>query len=254
MVITVFKNPKALYRMCKNAEKSAECNQIINALSAMGTKTAMALAYEQKGYRLYYHGYVLGALKANLDTLPDDVKQMQKKNGILLDLYIKMRVDENVLDVREESNAQEMTSATEYEKKYRRLSETICGFGYNMSFIQERFEAFFPNGTHRFVLGFAIGYSETFHEIAAQSCIKTDFTDPKTQDIWKNWEFFLKRDVHEYRLDGNFLFMYHGGYNCSGDSSIPLGNNWQYVNREVYEALRKRDLSEFADKTFKYDF
>ena len=121
------------------------------------------------------------------------------------------------------------------------------------SFIEERFEGFFPNGIHRFVLGFAIGYSETFHEIAAQACIKTEFTDPKTQDIWRNWEYFLKRDVHEYRLDGNYLFMYHGGINVTKDSAIPFYNNSRYVNKDVYEALRSRKISDFVDKPFEFN-
>ena len=245
--------PNTMSTVYNMAAKAKESSEIIEELTAIGSITAIALINEQKRNQQFQVGYVFGSLKANLDCLPDEIAARQKMNGIPLNLLIKMKVDEFVLDVREVSHAQEMTGYTDYEGKYRCLSECICGFGYNMSFIEERFESFFPNGIHRFVLGFAVGYSETFHEIAAQACIKTEFTDPKTQDIWRNWEFFLKRDVHEYHLDGNYLFMYHGGFNCTGDSSIPYGNNSHYVNKDVYETLKSRKSSDFVDKPFEFD-
>lgn len=251
--LTISNTPNSMSRVYTMAAKAKESFDIVEALSATGNKTALALTDEQKRNQQFQVGYVFGSLKANLDCLPEEIAARQKMNGIPLDFLIKMKVDEFVLNVREVSHAQEMTGYTDYEGKYRRLSECICGFGYNMSFIEERFESFFPNGIHRFVLGFAVGYSETFHEIAAQACIKTEFTDPKTQDIWRNWEFFLKRDVHEYRLDGNYLFMYHGGFNCTGDSSIPYGNNSHYVNKDVYETLKSRKSSDFVDKPFEFD-
>lgn len=251
--LTISNTPNSMSRVYAMAAKAKETFDIVEALSATGNKTAIVLINEQKLNQQFQVGYVFGSLKANLDCLPDEIAARQKMNGIPLNLLIKMKVDEFVLDVREVSHAQEMTGYTDYEGKYRRLSECICGFGYNMSFIEERFESFFPNGIHRFVLGFAVGYSETFHEIAAQACIKTEFTDPKTQDIWRNWEFFLKRDVHEYRLDGNYLFMYHGGFNCTGDSSIPYGNNSHYVNKDVYETLKSRKSSDFVNKPFEFD-
>lgn len=251
--LTISNTPNSMSRVYTMAAKAKESFDIVEALSATGNKTALALTDEQKRNQQFQVGYVFGSLKANLDCLPEEIAARQKMNGIPLDFLIKMKVDEFVLNVREVSHAQEMTGYTDYEGKYRRLSECICGFGYNMSFIEERFESFFPNGIHRFVLGFAVGYSETFHEIAAQTCIKTEFTDPKTQDIWRNWEFFLKRDVHEYRLDGNYLFMYHGGFNCTGDSSIPYGNNSHYVNKDVYETLKSRKSSDFVDKPFEFD-
>ena len=245
--------PNTMSTVYNMAAKAKESSEIIEELTAIGSITAIALINEQKRNQQFQVGYVFGSLKANLDCLPDEIAARQKMNGIPLNLLIKMKVDEFVLDVREVSHAQEMTGYTDYEGKYRCLSECICGFGYNMSFIEERFESFFPNGIYRFVLGFAVGYSETFHEIAAQACIKTEFTDPKTQDIWRNWEFFLKRDVHEYHLDGNYLFMYHGGFNCTGDSSIPYGNNSHYVNKDVYETLKSRKSSDFVDKPFEFD-
>lgn len=251
--LTISNTPNSMSRVYTMAAKAKESFDIVEALSATGNKTALALIDEQKRNQQFQVGYVFGSLKANLDCLPEEIAARQKMNGIPLDFLIKMKVDEFVLDVREVSHAQELTWYTDYARKYRSLSECICGFGYNMSFNEERFEGFFPNRIHRFVLGFAIGYSETFHEIAAQACIKTEFTDPKTQDIWRNWEYFLKRDVHEYRLDGNYLFMYHGGINVTKDSAIPFYNNSRYVNKDVYEALRSRKISDFVDKPFEFN-
>jgi len=174
-------------------------------------------------------------------------------NGIPLNCLIKMKVDEQVLDIREALKTSDMTRETSYFPKYRRLSSIICGFGYNMSFIEERFQQFFPNGMHLFVLGFAEGYSDTLHMIAMDVGIEMDKTDPKTQDIWKNWPFFLKRECDSYRIDGNYLFMYHGGYNCSGDPSIPCGNNEKVVNSDVYEKLKARKATGFSTSSFDFE-
>jgi len=234
--------------------KAKESFETINALLKTGNPTALALVNEQRLNHQYQVGYILGSLKANLDCLPEDIAARQKMNGIPLNLLIKMKVDEFCLDVRETAHPEEMTLYTGYEEKYRRLSELICGFGYNMSFIEDRFERFFPKGTHMFVLGFAVGNSETFHEIAAQAAVSTDYTDPKTQDIWKNWMYFLKRDVHEYRLDGAYLFMYHGGWNPTSDKSIPYGNNCRKVNMNVYDLLRARSEASFTEEPFDVEF
>jgi len=252
--LTISNNENGMFRGALMASKAKDTFEIIEALTATGNKTAIALIAEQEKIQKYQVGYVFGSLKANLDCLPDEIASRQKMNGIPLDLMIKMKVDEYVLDVRETIKVNEMTVAEDYMAKYRRLSECICGFGYNMSFIEDRFESFFPKGMHMFVLGFAVGYSETFHEIAANANIPTEYTDPKSQDIWKNWQYFLKRDVHEYRIDGRYLFMYHGGFNCSGDECIPFGNNTRNVNENVYELLKARRPSEFVDRSFTFKY
>lgn len=231
-----------------------EISEIIHTLSSVNNKTAATLIAEQDLKYRHKMGYLLGSLKANLDCLPEEIASRQRLNNIPLNLLIKIKVDEFVLDIRETLPHYELTFETDYEKKYRRLSELICGFGYNMTFLEDRFEQFFPNGIHKFVLGFAVGYSKTFHEIAELAGISIDETDPKTQDIWKNWEYFLKRDIHEYRLDGNYLFMYHGGYNCSGDKDVPYGDNRRYVNKDVYEALKSREPSQFVEFDFDFKF
>ena len=251
--LTVSRNT-TLLRVSKMANDAKDTSEVIKNLAAMSNQTAAALIGEQYLNHQYQIGYVYGALKANLDCLPDAIASRQKINGIPLDLAIKMQVDTFVLDVREASRASDMTIATKYDEKYRRLSELICGFGYNMYFIEDRFEEFFPKGSHMFVLGFATGYSETFHEIAAQAGITTDTTDPKTQDIWRNHPYFLERDAHEYRLDGPYLYMYHGGWNCTDDKTIPYGNNCRVVNNGVYDVLKARDISEFEDRPFDLHF
>lgn len=252
--LTVSNYSKSLNRLMSMVSKAKETSEVIEVLSAMGNNTAMALVEEQKFVKNYQVGYVLGNLKANFDSLPDEIAAKQKINGIPLNLFIKMKVDEYVLDVREKSYVEELTYVADYEGKYRRLSELICGFTFNNGFIEERFERFFPNGTHMFVLGFAVGYSEEFHEIASKTNIATEHTEPKSQDIWKNWEYFLKRNVYEYRIDGHYLFMYHGGFSSAANENIPYGKNGHYVNENVYERLRARNSSEFVDQIFDFKF
>lgn len=252
--ITVTKTNDAMKKVYEMVSKAKETFAVIKALEAIDNKTAFALINEQKLKYQYQMGYVLGALKANYDTLPEDIAARQKINNVPLNLLIKMKVDEFVLNVREVSNPNDLTNCTEYDDRYRRLSELICGFGYNMEFLEDRFELFFPNRTHKFVLGFAEGYAETFHKIAEEACVEVEYTDAKSQDIWKNLKFFLERDVHEYRLDGKYLFMYHGGHNCSADKSIKYGKDGRYVNENVYENLKSRKSSDFVDKTFNFNF
>lgn len=248
--LTISNGANSMERAKEMAAKVQKTKCTIETLSKMNNRTANALVGKQVLLYKYQMGYVLGSFKANLDCLPDDIAEKQMFCGVSLKFLIKMKVDEFVLDIRETLKPCEMTAETEYFRKYRRLSECICGFGYNMSFIEERFEQFFPDGMHLFVLGFAEGYSETFHEIAGIAKIDTQHTDPKTQDIWRNWEFFLKRDCEEYRLDGKYLFMYHGGYNGTGDPSIPCRNNEKIMNEGVYAALKARNATDFVNQQF----
>ena len=200
---------------------------------------------EYEGHINRRRGFILGQLKALVDTCPKQVADQLRMGGVPIDLAIKMRIDELVREPREQQRAPEFTGETSYWGKYRRLSELICGFGYNMTFIEERFKQFFPSGIHWTVLGFAEGYSAAFHAIAAENGIHTEKTDPKAQDVWKNWQFFLQPDCREYRLDGRYLYMYHGGFNCTSDRSIPYGDNQALVNEGVYARLQARSPASF---------
>lgn len=245
---------KVAVELRKRGQKREETRKIMNSLrkDTIQTKTTAAMLEKQNLLYQYQMGYILGLLKANNDCLPDDIAAQQTINGIPVGLAIKIKVDNMVLQPREEIGPNELTYETEYWNKYRRLSELICGFGYNMRFSEERFEAFFPNGMHRFVLGFAEGYSKCFHMLADEAGIETVCTDPKTQDIWKNWMFFLKDDVEEYRLDGKYLFLYHGGYNWTKDRNIPHGNNEKLVNQEVYRLLKERTVDSKCECDFAF--
>lgn len=245
-------------QLSETCTKRAEINDTIAGLSSLSKKSATVVALLEEQYRLarYQLGYTLGLMKAYIDTLPAELAAKQKINGIPVDLLIKIKVDEEVLNKREASRkAHDFTYETEYWKRYRRLSESICGYGYNMYFIEERYHEFYPEGIHDFVSGFANGYSNGFHTIATEAGI-TDLviTKPVEQDIWKNWPFFLNREVHEYRLDGKYLYMYHGGWNCSGDRDMPYGDNVRMVNHGVYEKLQARPVSDFVDMEFNFGF
>lgn len=201
----------------------------------------------------YNMGAILGTLKAYVDTLPEEVAAKQRINGVPLDMMIKLKTDQLIRQERNKNNPQEMTTDTSYMGKYRRLSELICGYGYNMCFIDARFKEFFP-GVYTVVLGFAEAYSENFHKLASRLGIQTVTTNPKTQDIWKNWMFFLDLETTKYSLEGNYLFMYHGGCNYTGNPNIPGGDNQKEVNKGTYAKMRSRDPRKFQSVEFNFTF
>lgn len=235
-----------------SSTKISEINEVITGLRSITTTSNTTLSFmiaEQENQLRYQRGYNLGVLKAFIDTLPDELAKAQKFNGIPLDMLIKLKVDEDVLKrINRKACSSYMSINPSPWANYRRLSEMICGYGYSMVFSQSRFEEYFKNGVHMFVAGFANGYSHSFHVISAEAGIVTEKTHPVHQDIWKNWQFFLESDISTYHLDGEFLFMYHGGFNCSDDFSIPYGNNVRVVNIGVYDALKSRPISGFESK------
>lgn len=256
--LSIDKNNSAFAAQLIDASHTlSDISETIVALSAVQTQnnqTLLSLLTEQKNAQQYQMGYTLGIMKAYVDTLPAEVANHQRINGVPLDLLIKLKVDEAVLNQREMiKNVCNFTFETLYWSRYRRLSEAICGYGYNLYFIQERFEQFYPNGMHNFVAGFARGYSSAFHTIATECGIETVTTEPVEQDIWKNYPYFLSHEVHEYRLDGKYLFMYHGGCNFTG-KDLPCGNNVQIVNKGVYEKLQSRPVDDFTPCEFTFEF
>lgn len=245
-------------QLTETLEKSQEIAETITGLTAIGVKnnsTVNTLLAEQKNQQRYQLGCTLGLLKAYLDTLPPQIAEKQKIGGVPLSMLIKIKVDQEVLDQREKmEHVDTICIEPDYWKRYRRLSEIICGYGYSMCFNQELFERFYPDGMHHFVSGFAGGYSCGFHTIAADACIETTTTQTVKQDIWKNWPFFLQRDVQDYRLDGKYLYMYHGGFNCTGENDLPYGNNVRFVNGEVYKKLQARSEETFDSQKFNIIF
>ena len=260
--IVIAKKGEAFSTQLRDAlSKKADINETITAMKSLYSKspTLTALLKEQRTLEKAQLGFILGFMKAWLDTLPEDIARTQKINGIPVDLLIKLKVDENVLNILEEKHSngfwKHATSATEYFDKYRRLSEMICGYGYNMYFIQRRYEEFYPNGMHNFVSGFANGYSNAFQTICVEAGIDTQKdTDPVEQDIWKNWPYFCTHDCHEYRIDGKYLFMYHGGATSPKYPNAPYGNNLKLIKQGVYEKLQVRTPENFSETAFNFVF
>ncbi len=236
-------------------EKYQDSLKVKKALDSLSipSESIDAIKAQQAGTCKYNLGAILGMLKAFNDTLPQEVAAMQRINGVPLDMMIKFKIDHIVREERKKNRPVEMTSETSYMPKYRRLSEMICGYGYNMYFDEGRFKEFFP-GVHTIVLGFAEAYSEYFHGKASKLGIKTVTTSPKTQDIWKNWMYFLDPKSTEYSLEGRYLYMYHGGWNCSGNPNIPGKDNQKVVNVGTYEALRAKTSKEFEEIQFDFSF
>lgn len=236
-------------------EKYQDSVKVKNALEKLTipSESIEAMKEQQEGTCKYNMGAILGTLKAFNDTLPEEVAAMQRINDVPLDMLLKFKIDQIVTEQRKKNRPLEMTSETSYMAKYRRLSEMICGYGYNMYFLEDRFKEFFP-GVHKIVLGFAEAYSEYFHKLASIMGIQTVTTSPKTQDIWKNWMYFLDPKTTQYSLEGNYLYMYHGGWNCSGNPNIPCKDNQKVVNQGTYAAMRDRNPEEFEKDQFDFTF
>lgn len=236
-------------------EKYQDSVKVKNALEniTIPSESIEAMKAQQDGTCKYNMGAILGTLKAFNDTLPEEIAAMQRINNVPLDMLIKVKIDQIVTEQRKKNRPMEMTSETSYMAKYRRLSEMICGYGYNMYFIEDRFKEFFPR-VHTIVLGFAEAYSEYFHKLASVMGIQTVTTSPKTQDIWKNWMYFLDSKTTKYSLEGTYLYMYHGGWNCSGNPNIPYKDNQKVVNKGTYAMMRGRNPEEFEKAQFDFTF
>lgn len=236
-------------------EKYQDSVKVKNALEKLTipSESIEAMKAQQDGTCKYNMGAILGTLKAFNDTLPEEIAAMQRVNEVPLDMLIKIKIDQIVTEQRKKNRPMEMTSETSYMAKYRRLSEMICGYGYNMYFLEDRFKEFFP-GVHKIVLGFAEAYSEYFHKLASVMGIQTVTTSPKTQDIWKNWMYFLDPKTTKYSLEGTYLYMYHGGWNCSGNPNIPCKDNQKVVNQGAYAVMRDRNPEEFEKAQFDFTF
>lgn len=236
-------------------EKYQDSVKVKNALEnlTIPSESIEAMKAQQEGTCKYNLGAILGTLKAFNDTLPQEAAEMQRINSVPLDMMIKFKIDHIVREDRKKNRPLEMTSETSYMPKYRRLSEMICGYGYNMYFLEDRFKEFFP-GVHTIVLGFAEAYSEYFHKLASVMGIQTVTTSPKTQDIWKNWMYFLDSKTTKYSLEGTYLYMYHGGWNCSGNPNIPYKDNQKVVNKGTYAVMRDRNPKEFEKAQFDFTF
>ena len=72
--------------------------------------------------------------------------------------------------------------------------------------------------------------------IANESGVQTAITEPMTQDIWRNWEYFWNPEEKEYRLDGEFAQFYDGEEEFSQE--LDDVNRLIKINEGVYEALK----------------
>lgn len=106
---------------------------------------------------------------------------------------------------------------------------------YEEEFANKLIARIFPNGIDKFVTSFACAYNTTFHMIANESGVQTAITEPMTQDIWRNWEYFWNPEEKEYRLDGEFAQFYDGE---EFSQELDNGNRLIKINEGVYEALK----------------
>lgn len=202
---------KSLLKLQKQAS-------IVDTLENLHSSTAIFGArLETETMQLkYYLGRYLGTLKCFLDTLPPHVARKQKINDVPIDIFIKTKVDENVMDILDrEHPAGTLTDyfpggVDKYVNDnqfyvYVKLLDVICGYRGSKNFNQKNFSKLFPDSVSKFVTGFASAYNEMFVEICAAYGKQTSRTDYLREDIWKNWLFFFSHGCYEYRLDGKYI-------------------------------------------------
>ena len=79
---------QSLMERAKNANAKIES---ILSYSGEGVLTDCAIQPEENE-RKQIEAYILGAMKANYDCLPEKIRRKQKVNDLMLDVYIKMRI------------------------------------------------------------------------------------------------------------------------------------------------------------------
>ena len=170
-----------------------------------------------------------------MDTLPESYAMHQKVNNVPLNEWIKQEVNERVFFrfLQMYKNKEDYLEAMKRQREL--LRHDIMLGEYEEEFANKLIARIFPNGIDKFVTSFACAYNTTFHMIANESGVQTAITEPMTQDIWRNWEYFWNPEEKEYRLDGEFAQFYDGE---EFSQELDDGNRLIKINEGVYEALK----------------
>ena len=181
-------------------------------------------------------GNLLGCMKATLDTLPDSQAMHQKVNNVPLNEWIKQEVNERVfchfLQIYE--NKEDYLEAMKKQKELLKLD--IVSGEYEEEFANKLLARIFPHGIDKFVTSFACAYNTTFHMIANEAGVQTAITEPMTQDIWRNWDYFWNPEEKEYRLDGEFAHFHDE--EVESPQELDNDNKLIKINEGVYQALK----------------
>lgn len=232
----------------KEAKNITRMKATAEALEKMPNETAKELLKHTERQIVVAKSRYLGMLKAWYDVMPEDIQETLKVHHIPLNMLIKMKIDQMVYDellkcrpVPELVSGFGFYERDSYMGNYRRFREMICGCGYNCSFIEERFREGFCGNTSYAVEGFARGYSELISLLAQGDEHYTHKSDPKEEDIWKNWKYFLKNDCVDYSIEGTYIPMYNGGAPVSFKfQRCRSGFCTEERNTGLYESLRKK--------------
>ena len=230
------------------------CNNI-KAFESITTESEVVkfLYLEEVSKRNFSIATILGTLKCLYDITPTDFLKE-------FDVHIKLTVNRFVLDILNRDFPEGIWVSSEsnlrsnYMSEYKHLSELICGYGNYCSFKMESFKVFYPASIHRFVRGFAYGYSKTFQLLCKLYAVKYEATHPIEQDIWKNIRYFLLNDCYEYRLDGEYVFPYYDGeFNPTGNPKLASKYNHHMVNEKTYAKLQKKISNDKDREAFSYE-
>ena len=193
-----------------------------------GSDIYRALIGEQEKEVTRSLGTLLGLLKVSIDTAP---RHLHAKSNEIMDSFfecsdanIKMLIQKNV---SAKLRPGEKLGTIE---QYKALSHD----GTNCISIKN-FESFYPGIISSFVKAFAIGYSEGFHTIIAESGDIKGFnwTKPLEKDVWKNISYFIDPTCNSYRLDGIF----------------PFTKKKNFLNADIYKKLQQRSAERFSHLT-----
>lgn len=229
----------------RNCDDLKVQSHIVSSIERFSSSSASLteILEKEKWQFSYCRGSYLGALKCLMDTLPPRVAKRQQIDGVPIDIFIKLKVDENVLDVLERDYPSGIMTGyfakgivkcakdpVNPEHIYIKLLNVICGYKYGGTFRENFFTELFPKGTGYFVKGFAESYHKTFKELCDSNNKYLDNTTP-VEDLLKNWPYWFTRTTSAYRLDGTYI-------NQKMEESLS-------INLGLYEMFQERPEADF---------
>lgn len=230
----------------KEAENISRMEKSAKAIEKMPSEIVQELFKHTTRQIIVSKGWCLGMLKAWHDVMPKAIQDNLKVNNIPLNIFIKMQIDKMVYDeLLKRRPSTEIVSGfgfkemNGYMENYKNFRQTICGCGYECLFMEERFRKGFCGNTSYAVEGFARGYSELISTLAQGDEHYTHKSDPKEEDIWKNWQYFLKHDCLDYCIEGTYIPMYSDGTPFYRNQ-YKTGFWTEERNTGLYESLRKK--------------
>ena len=236
---------ETINRSCDDLKVQSHIVSSIQTFSSSSASLTEILEKEKWQFS-YCRGSYLGALKCLMDTLPPRVAKRQQVSGVPIDIFVKLKVDENVLDILEQHSpimrgyfykgiVECAKNCTDSWHIYIKLLNVVLGYKYGGGFRKEAFSELFPKGTGYFVKGFAESYRKTLEEVCRLNGKYLANTTTPIEDLLKNWQYFFTRKCSVYKLDGKYI-----NQNTERE---------ELLNPSLYQALQERLEADFDGLT-----